>query len=287
MYLKLDIKSFIRSLTIYRLDALHDVFTRYGLCTILKLVHRWHKLPSWLKLFEELLNEDSFLLIVFDSCRYDFFQFIYRKYLYGNLLAVKSLGPYTYSWIPKVFSKREFKDIKIFYAGSKIKTHDIRLEKFVPPNRNVDVVRVNPRAEMYIALPNEVNNEILRLGLAKRTIIWYMQPHYPWVKHMDLSLKLLKEVTWYEFTPEHLVEKGIRRKGISRHEIVKAYVDNLRIALKGASSLIREVRDRFSGRIVVTADHGEMLGEYGLYLHPHYELPQLYVVPWLEVEDVL
>jgi len=42
-------------------------------------------------------------------------------------------------------------------------------------------------------------------------------------------------------------------------------------------ALIGGVRDQFTGRIVVTSDHGELLSEYDLYMHPHYELPELCV----------
>jgi hypothetical protein len=82
-------------------------------------------------------------------------------------------------------------------------------------------------------------------------------------------------------------EGGLKRKGISRHEVVKAYLDNLRIVLEAASTLVGEIKNHFRSRIIVTSDHGELLGEYGLYMHPHYELPELCVVPWLEVEDTV
>ncbi len=35
--------------------------------------------------------------------------------------------------------------------------------------------------------------------------------------------------------------------------------------------------------VVVTLDHDKMLGEFGLYLHQEYDLPQLVLVPWLNV----
>lgn len=289
LLLHADIKSFINNLRIYPRDVLFDVFVRYALSPMVKVVKRWDTLPSWSTLLKELLKEQSFLLVVLDSCRYDFFRLVYRKYFYGKLMATRSLGTNTYGWLPNIFSYTEFRDVRIFYAGLAIKTHDIKLNEFISHSRDIEIIRIEPCREkdMGTVLPWEVNEVVLRKKLSKRNIVWYMQPHYPWIGYRDLSLKLLNEVTWHDFTPKDLVREGIKHKGISRHDIIKAYLDNLRKALKATSTLVREIRDRFTGKIVITSDHGELLGEYGLYLHPHYELPQLCIVPWLEVEGII
>jgi len=33
--------------------------------------------------------------------------------------------------------------------------------------------------------------------------------HYPWINYMELSLKLLNEVTWHDFTPKDLVKRDL------------------------------------------------------------------------------
>ena len=115
--------------------------------------------------------------------------------------------------------------------------------------------------------------------------MWYMQPHYPWILHRELSLKLVNEVVWGELSPRDVIGEGLEKKGISQREIVRAYLSNVEIALRYASIFLKEIMDMFTGKIVITSDHGEFLGEYGLYLHhPNYELPQMCVVPWFEVK---
>jgi glucan phosphoethanolaminetransferase (alkaline phosphatase superfamily) len=66
---------------------------------------------------------------------------------------------------------------------------------------------------------------------------------------------------------------------------VNAYYANLILAIREAKELINYAFDRGVDyeEIVVTSDHGEMLGELGLYLHQEYGLPQLTIVPWLRV----
>jgi len=63
----------------------------------------------------------------------------------------------------------------------------------------------------------------------------------------------------------------------------EAYHDTLERALGSVSSFA----DRVDGRTVVTADHGELLGEDGRYQHPvDVDDPRLRTVPWFEVETV-
>jgi hypothetical protein len=60
-----------------------------------------------------------------------------------------------------------------------------------------------------------------------------------------------------------------------------AYQTNLEIVLAAVADLIRFM----SGRIIITSDHGELLGEGGRYSHfVGSERPELIEVPWLIVE---
>lgn len=281
-----SLTSFIKSLHTYPHDTFREILIKYGLSPILKLV-KLLRLPHWIEFFKLMLEEDSFILIVLDACRYDFFYLFYEKYFHGKLTAVRSEGTHTYGWLPKAFSHHQFKDIKVFYAKLAISTHDVKLKEFVPVNRNVEVIEVRPRemSDLGAVSPWEINDEVLRRGLRERNIIWYMQPHYPWIHYKELSLKLMNEVMWHDFTPRDLVKEKLKHEGINRQKIVKAYISNLVEVLDASSVLLREVKGDVD-KIVITADHGELLGEYGLYLHPHYELPQLCIVPWLEVEEV-
>lgn len=285
---KPDLKSFAIYLKIYRYDQLRDTLVKNALSSFMGLMYKYRKIPYLLTLIRSILNEESFLLIVLDDCRYDIFRLIYRKYLSGNLIPAKSSFSGSRWLVPDVFSLQEFRDIRIFYSAISVETHDVKLEKFAPPGRNLEIIRVEPSIARDIGtvLPHELNNEVLRKGLSKRNIIWYMQPHYPWIAYKQLSLKLRNAVKWHHFTPRNLIGEVCKRSNITRHEIYKAYIANLEIVLESVSKLIREIRDSFKGRIVVTSDHGELLGEYGLFLHPpRYMLPQLVIVPWLEVEQ--
>ena len=70
----------------------------------------------------------------------------------------------------------------------------------------------------------------------------------------------------------------------------EAYRDNLRLVLKHAADLV----PMLEGKVVITSDHGEALGEHGLFLHPLFRpyfphrswglaVAELRIVPWFEV----
>jgi hypothetical protein len=75
---------------------------------------------------------------------------------------------------------------------------------------------------------------------------------------------------------------------LSLEKAKQAYRENLELALPHVSGLLSE----FEGRTVVTADHGEILGERDFpipirrYGHPSYtKMPEVIEVPWLVHED--
>lgn len=74
-------------------------------------------------------------------------------------------------------------------------------------------------------------------------------------------------------------ELVVQKRGI--RGLRKAYRKNLESALKEISKLAK----RLPGKMVITSDHGELLGENGSYGHkPNCDHPILREVPWLEIE---
>lgn len=78
---------------------------------------------------------------------------------------------------------------------------------------------------------------------------------------------------------------GIIRSGrISIGEAGKAYEENLKITLERAEQLINELK----GRIVITSDHGNCFGEWGLNGHLRgVHVKPLAEIPWLEIDSQL
>ena len=65
-----------------------------------------------------------------------------------------------------------------------------------------------------------------------------------------------------------------------KQELIKAYQEDLRLMLNIFSEFINEYPEK---KIVITADHGELLGEYKRYGHnTDKRYPELVEIPWIE-----
>jgi hypothetical protein len=66
--------------------------------------------------------------------------------------------------------------------------------------------------------------------------------------------------------------------------LIRAYIINLKLVLENVAILVQNIlTDNPKARIVITSDHGELLGENGKFGHG-IEHPIVRVIPWFEVE---
>ena len=64
------------------------------------------------------------------------------------------------------------------------------------------------------------------------------------------------------------------------HEgIIKGYTEDLKLALKCCKQVIENLPDK---KIVITSDHGSLLGEKGRYGHGGRKYKELLEVPWFQ-----
>ncbi|PTD94183.1 hypothetical protein C9439_03810 [archaeon SCG-AAA382B04] len=82
------------------------------------------------------------------------------------------------------------------------------------------------------------------------------------------------------------MKDAIDRYGLNK--VKRAYQENLKLVLNDVKSNLEKVL-RFKEKVVISSDHGDLFGEKGLYGHPkdsgYNQHPELYHVPWLEVEN--
>jgi len=89
---------------------------------------------------------------------------------------------------------------------------------------------------------------------------------------------------WLGLPPASPMDAVRRKYGVNG--LRKAYRENLRIVLEHVAKLCAELlHHKPSARIVITSDHGELLGENGKYSHGIDE-PYTLEVPWLRVKTV-
>jgi glucan phosphoethanolaminetransferase (alkaline phosphatase superfamily) len=116
--------------------------------------------------------------------------------------------------------------------------------------------------------------DVGRRSNANRLLVHYMQPHAPYIAPY-VGRDENGQIDERDRRPFEAL-----RAGADREQVWNAYVDNLRYVLSNVERLLENLD---ADRVVITADHGEMFGEFGLYEHiggiPH---PALKTVPWVE-----
>jgi hypothetical protein len=227
-------------------------------------------------------------LIILDACRYDYFESEYRNILGkflndSKLRKLKSPASWTYTWLNRVFDGKY--NFTVYSAHAGINSRSVAgREEYVATDhfkRIVDVWDGGWDTNLGTVRPETVNKVVLedicRGRFKGKNIIWYLQPHAPWIGKTKLAGRS-KDYSDKSAISE--LKKKFKKGEISRETFQKAYRDNLRLVLENVAKLIPYL----SGKIVISADHGELLGEWGLLDHPgHLKFKQLREVPWLEI----
>lgn len=227
-----------------------------------------------------VMEEDWDHLIVLDACRYDTFAEV--NWLDGELERATSPAASTYGWLTENFPG--YYDDVVYVSGNPfvaesadidvsedIDTHRERMPTVAGPDHFHDLVPVYMDEDAVEE--GKVTPEAMAAAAEaaaeehpdRRLIVHFVSPHDPYIGE-EVRGRL----------PD-LVEAGVPWP-----EIRRGYRDDLRRALDAVEDLLPAL----DGEVVITADHGELLGEYGgLYRHPPgVYLPELVEVPWFSVE---
>jgi len=170
---------------------------------------------------------------------------------------------------------------------------------------------------------NEAVHKLMDKYSDKRFIIHYLQPHGPYLNYnlnagfpkpqitrgdvltgvknnktnkiLEKSLNIMgflaKRIGLFGGNPSWKIRELLNlppaspmdavRRRVGDIGLRKAYVENLKIVLEHAAELVKLL----SGVIIVTADHGELLGEGGCYSHYKKSTnPLLREIPWFTIE---
>lgn len=220
---------------------------------------------------DDLMAADWDTAIILDACRYDVFA--EECTLDGNLSKAISPATNSHGFISETFKGETFHDT-VYVTGNPFTTileddtfHDVKLDEAwdgrseeAPPERittaAIDAHREHPD---------------------KRIIVHYMTPHSPYIadgyEHVDDAIGSWQSVNYLQ--------------GTTWDEVRAAYRANLRLVLEHVEELLESIE----GKVVVTADHGQILGErtrpipVRVYGHPaRYYVSGVLDVPWFEIK---
>lgn len=221
----------------------------------------------------DIISEDWDNLIILDACRFDFFQEAVS--IDGQLQERYSRASKTPEFIRATFSDRELLDTVYISANpwyGRLKD-DINAKIFLYQSVKFDSFE-NTTCHPEIVTKTAVN--AAEQYPNKRLIVHYLQPHDPYFDENGNELfELPSTCPWFN-----------KFRGCSQEDIIQAYDANLSFVMTYVEKLV----DGLQGKTVITADHGEMLGErmapipLRKYEHPEgiYVEPLL-KVPWFEL----
>ncbi|SEW13969.1 sulfatase-like hydrolase/transferase [Natrinema salifodinae] len=253
-----------------------------------------------------IMEADWDNLLILDACRFDYFS-EYNS-IEGDLNAAVSVASTSNEFMQKTFANGTFHDT-VYVSANGFSHHlaDDTFHEFVStyPESQRDVLD----SELYRNYhPEVVCDEAIdahERNQDKRLLVHFMQPHGPYFgpKAEALRERLranhgIEFSAWASDTDVTSRSSGMvylldaaERGYVSSDEIREVYVENLELVL----DYVRRFLERVDGKTVVTADHGELLGEAtnlytrltgNRYEHPGYVwVPELRIVPWLVVES--
>lgn len=256
-------------------------------------------IQSHLRLGDSIFSEDWDALVILDACRVDALREVQDEYEFLGLIESRwSRGSTSKEWLENTFIQSNKETISStayvtsnYYAGHlenqssspieyPMARHTTVLDRFFSQVVRDDGVSAE-QFKLFVNLfetligedelqlhPNEVTKaaiKIARDNKFERIIIHYMQPHHAYI-HAD------ETAPWNEEPFSYLTDGGDLDK------VWESYVDNLRLVLDHVDILLDNLD---AEQTVITADHGELFGEWGLYGHavgvPH---PDLRKVPY-------
>lgn len=231
------------------------------------------------------LEEDWDNLLILDACRYDLFTEVAE--LPGETEYRISRGAATYEFVRANFAGKRLHDT--VYVGANTWFLKLQNEIDAEVHDFIDLQHGEDEVEFAVEKLDVPNPESVTTAARntderypnKRLIIHYLQPHHPFIGS--------KGKDWFTHQSSSLTEVIDQTPDATRGRVREAYRENLEMVLPEVEKLLESL----SGRTVITADHGEMLGERHQYVptrdYGHHEgiyNDALVKVPWHVVPDI-
>lgn len=245
-------------------------------------------------LLDELRERDRWCLLVFDAGRYDYLNPLLRDQYTGDVQRTFSAARDTFEWISKVW-QGDYDDVTYISGMVPVSDEipDFDMEDFkrlydgINPGDSIgEIVKLwETEWDDSVATvpPERITDIALDYVSRNKLVVHYNQPHSPFIG----TPKLLGHTEGKSATPkrgrpfDEPIWHRVRAGEVSDNYLRMAYWGNAARAIEAAKPLVRERET-----VVATADHGEALGEYGMYTHDRAPHPKRRVVPWQEITGI-
>lgn len=252
--------------------------------------------PSQKLLIDDLREQDSWLLIVLDACRYPEFSEVAPAVFNGDLKKMTTEGHDTFEYARNCWSG-SYPDVTYLSGAVPVNSGTVEFDNeglseiydgFVPEEHIGEIVDVWQSGwdERFGVVPPWNITPVARDYLdTDQLVVHYFQPHAPYVgveqelgHHNDENANPLGGEP-----PDAPLWRRIKRGDVTQSRLVELYRSNLEAVLYEAAKVVEEAPH---DNIVIMGDHGEALGEYWTYAHPRKDHPLILTAPWMKVTGV-
>lgn len=228
-----------------------------------------------------IFKEEWDVCIILDACRADELRLQSAGHEWMQKVEqYPSLASCTWDWLPRTIEQTP---LEILAETTYVSANPFS-DEFCEPDTfdELDEVwRYAWDSDWGTVLPRSVTDRAVHHGRetdTERLLIHYVQPHVPFLTDGAEAL----DRSNFDFETESTSDAWdhVTSGELPRRVAINRYRETLQIVLDEVDLLLENID---ADRIVVTADHGEAFGEWGIYGHPNeIDLPCLTQVPWVE-----
>lgn len=212
------------------------------------------------------------VLVILDACRYD----MYREVV-GNGKPVLSVASTSTEWMDITFDGQyEHEVANTGYISANPFSRRLEESRF----GLIDHVWQDYWDDDIGSIPPEpVTDHGIAAAQSEefdRVILHYMQPHFPFIGSEQFG-RLGRSGFGMEGKESQNVWDMVRDGSAEPEAVIEAYYENLRYVYDFVETVLQNVR----GRVLITADHANALGEWGMWGHRAYvPFRAVRQVPW-------
>ncbi len=210
-------------------------------------------------------------LIILDACRYDCFK---DNWDYTNIIKVKSPASTTYNFMQKMFPY--YYNYTIYSANPFINSKDLGHWRYNSSKHFNKIINI------FIHFWDEEKGTVIPETMyyvcknaEHKSILWFLQPHSPYIC-LNSGISYEQFLSWKP--KDSMFEKNDK---IDYVFLKKCYIDNI----KRVIPVVRKLIDELDKPIIITSDHAELFGEYGVIGHPDLNVPELRNVPLIYIGE--
>ncbi|WP_253739108.1 hypothetical protein [Halohasta salina] len=224
-------------------------------------------------------------LILLDACRVDELKRQSCKFEFlSDFNQIPSVATHSPSWMSNTFANitpTELDNTAYITANP--------FSEEIPEVQKVEfldhVWKYATDSSLNVVPPRPVTDRAIKLARSQsydRLIIHYMQPHAPFIRQSDDDIETILEGNQSEndYGEGLGVWPAIYAGHVDLDEAIEAYRETLAFVLNDVALLLENLD---APDTVISADHGQLFGEQGIYGHPpDMPLPPLQNVPWVK-----